>query len=713
MIYLKYIRFFFCTCAIICSSVLNGQNAKSIDSMKIALETQQGAEKLETLYELAWSLQKKKDSSGIVYGLQLLQSSRAVENYPFQVDALNILGRIAKLQRKYDDAQKYFIEAIELAKKHSYEHGIGRGFNELGLFYRRQGKNMKAIESFLESYESFKLQNKKNLLSSVAANLGNLFKDSEAYKESLAYLQESLALRVALKDTLGLARVHKYLGELSRDRKNYDEMLYHNKTSKEFYRKLKRYKSVFEMNVQVAVSYDYLNQDEKSKKIYLETKQMIPKYNIKDASSLYQNFATLYKKVGVSDSALFYYEKAQKTFKAKDDLERLIVNYNNLGNLYIDLDNDEKALSNLNKSLLLQKQVRDSSLLAKTYNSLSHFYKKKGDFQKALTYKDSSEQIQGELNKNIKNADRFEANYLRNKQQLEKFKNEAEMAAVNAEFTAEKERRNTIIMLVILVATIVLFFVILRGRKLQQAKKIAELAYEQQKIQTQLEREQQEKKLEEMLQEQERKAINSMVSGQEEERTRIANDLHDRLGSMLSVVKIHYKSVEDDLEKFKNKTKTQYEKANQLLDEACETVRKIAHNMVSGTLTKFGLMPALRELKEKIEETKTLKIELLAHGLDNRLDNSTEIQLYRVVQELLNNVIKHAKATEVTIQLLKREKDLNIMVTDNGIGFDVQKNQYEGMGLKSVKARVAEMNGHVLVDASKGSGTTITIEIPT
>jgi signal transduction histidine kinase len=260
---------------------------------------------------------------------------------------------------------------------------------------------------------------------------------------------------------------------------------------------------------------------------------------------------------------------------------------------------------------------------------------------------------------------------------------------------------------------ILLFFAILRSRKLKQAKKLAELAYEQQKVEAQLEREQQEKKLEEMLQEQERKAINSMVSGQEEERARIAKDLHDRLGSMLSVVKIHYKSVEDDLEKIKKETKTQYEKANKLLDEACEAVRKIAHNMVSGTLTKFGLVPALKELKEKIEETKTLQIELLAHGLDDRLDNTTEIQLYRVVQELLNNVLKHAEATEVTIQLLKREHDVNIMVTDNGIGFEVDEILNEGMGLKSVKARIAEMDGRVLIDSSKGNGTTVTIEIPT
>ncbi|WP_430411903.1 ATP-binding protein [Kordia sp.] len=680
--------------------------------MKTALKTQEGVVKLGTLNELAWVLQKKKDSSGIAFGLQQLQLSKKLKNYPYQVDALNILGRIAKHQQKYKDAEKYLVEATELAKNHSYDHGIGRGFNELGLFYKRQGKTMIAIESFLKSYESFKQQGKNKPLAKVTANLGNLFKEVEAYPESLTYFLESLELRTMLHDTLGLAKVHKYLGELSKDRKNYEEMLHHNLTSKKLYEELKKYKSVFEMNVQVAASYDYLNQDGKSKTTYLETKQMIPEYDIKDASNLYHNFATLYKKMGVLDSALFYYQKAQKIFKSDNDLKRLAVNYNNLGNLHNALNNNGQALSNFNQSLLLQKQVRDSSLLAKTYNALSGFYEKNKDFQKALVYKDSCEQIREQLNKNIKNADRLEANYMRDKQQLEKLKNEAEIATVNAKFTASNERRNTIIISIVLVSIVLLFFVLLRVKKLNQEKKLAELAYEQQKIEAQLAKEQQEKKLEEMLKEQERKAITSMISGQEEERERIAKDLHDRLGSMLSVVKIHYKSVEEDLEKIKNETKSQYEKANQLLDEACETVRKIAHNMVSGTLTKFGLVPALKELKQKIEETKMLQIELLAHGLDNRLDNTTEIQLYRIIQELLNNILKHANATEVTIQLLKREVDLNIMVSDNGNGFD-NNNEYEGMGLKSIKARVAEMSGNVLIDSSKGNGTTVTIEIPT
>lgn len=231
-------------------------------------------------------------------------------------------------------------------------------------------------------------------------------------------------------------------------------------------------------------------------------------------------------------------------------------------------------------------------------------------------------------------------------------------------------------------------------------------------IKTRLEREIMIQKNIELFKKQEMKSINAMIDGQEKERVRLARDLHDNVGSMLSLIKIHYMSAEDDLEGIENQAKSQYERANQLLDEVSEAVRKISHNMVSGTLTKFGLVPALKELKEKIEETKQLEIKLVTHGVDNRLDNINEIQLYRVIQELLNNVLKHAKAKNVLIKLIKTETSLDILFTDDGVGFELKHDQYEGIGLKSVKARIEEINGNLIIDSVLGRGTSISINIP-
>jgi len=702
---MKLISYFSCFFFSCFTLVCHSQNDKEIDSMQTVLKTQKGVSKINTLHELAWELQYKSDSTAIKYAQQELFLSKKNKKYESEVDALNVLGKIAKHQQYFENAKAYFLEAISVAKTHDYKHGIGRGYNELGLFYRDQGDDVDAIDAFLNSIKSFRAQKKLRNLATVYTNLGKLHRNLEAYPAALQYYLEGLELRKELEDSKGLARIYFELAELSRDRENYSKMLTHALKSKQLFEQLGRHKDIFRSNIQVALAYDYLNEDEKSKKVYLETLKLIPAYGIENASDLYHNLAILYRKTNKQDSALYYYQKAEKIFIENNDNTRLSVTYNNLGNLYADMGDFNQSLNNFNQSLALQKKAKDSSLLQKTYWSLADYYKKTGDLKKALAYKDSSENVREDIYQKIKETNRFELKYVNDKREVEATNNEIEISVLN-------EQRKTLIISIVLIAFVVLFFVMMRYRKLQQAKKIAELAFEQQKITAQLEKEQQEKKLKQMLQDQERKAITSMISGQEEERERIAKDLHDRLGSMLSVVKIHYKSVEEDLEKIKNETKSQYEKANQLLDEACETVRKIAHNMVSGTLTKFGLLPALKELKQKIEETKILQIELVVHGLDNRLDNTTEIQLYRIIQELLNNILKHASATEVTIQLLKREEDLNIMVTDNGVGFDVN-DTYEGMGLKSIKARAIEMKGHVLIDSSKGNGTTITIEIPT
>lgn len=688
---------------------LHGQRDVEIDSMKNVLQTQKGLAKIKTLDELAWQLRKRKDSLGINYALQCLELSRDLNNYEYEANALNILGKVARNQGKVADAEKYLNEAILVSKKNNYTHGIARGYNELGLFYEEKEEFLNAIDAFLYSSEWYENKGDLEATAKVFSNLAELYKNLEAYSSSLKYYLKSLELREKINDSLGLARVYRDLGILSQHRKNYEEMLQYSLRSKQIFEKLHRNKYVFRVNINIAVAYEYLNQDEKAKKTYLETLQLIPVYKIKDASDLYHNFAGFYKKINQLDSALYYYQKAQEKFKEKNDYKRLSINYHNLGNLYLSLNDSDRALANFNKSLELQKTSQNFSLLEKTYRLISVVYKERNDHQTAYAYKDSSVNIKNKVFESIKKADEYELAYEKEKRKVAVAEKEEEI------LKSKNGKKNTIIIVlfILLFVAIVLFLALMREKRLKQEKKLAQLAFKQQKIEAQLAKEQQEKKLEEMLKEQERKAITTMISGQEEERERIAKDLHDRLGSMLSVVKIHYKSVESDLEKIKNETRSQYEKANELLDEACEAVRKIAHNMVSGTLTKFGLIPALKELKQKVEETKMLQIELLAHGLDNRLDNTTEIQLYRIIQELLNNILKHANATEVTIQLLKRETDLNIMVSDNGVGFDVTNKEYEGMGLKSIKARVAEMNGQVLIDSSKGNGATITIEIPT
>ena len=200
-------------------------------------------------------------------------------------------------------------------------------------------------------------------------------------------------------------------------------------------------------------------------------------------------------------------------------------------------------------------------------------------------------------------------------------------------------------------------------------------------------------------------------SALEQERARIAKDLHDRLGSMLSAIKLQFSALEGRIAEMESHHKDQYRHVFDLLDDAVTEVRRISHDMVRGTLAQFGLERALEDLRSTIEVPGKLKVELSVFGLGDRLENKLEIALYRMVQEMVSNAMKHARADHLTVQVTRTAGLVNLIVDDNGKGFDPTASR-EGMGLGNIRARAAEFKGVVNVDSKPGRGTSISIDIP-
>jgi len=149
-----------------------------------------------------------------------------------------------------------------------------------------------------------------------------------------------------------------------------------------------------------------------------------------------------------------------------------------------------------------------------------------------------------------------------------------------------------------------------------------------------------------------------------------------------------------------------------LVDESCKEVRAISHQMAPNVLLKAGLTSAVRDFIDNIDSRK-LKVNLSTFGLQHRLDHNIEIVLYRVIQESVNNVIKHANANTLDIQLAKDEEGINAMIEDNGTGFDSsQLDKFDGIGLKNISTRVAYLRGTVDFSSRLGKGTLVAIFIP-
>lgn len=215
--------------------------------------------------------------------------------------------------------------------------------------------------------------------------------------------------------------------------------------------------------------------------------------------------------------------------------------------------------------------------------------------------------------------------------------------------------------------------------------------------------------VDQLLSQQEIKSINAMLEGQEKERDRVGKDLHDRLGSMLGGIKAQLGALEDRVVQVQQDA--QFKKAQHLLDQTVGELRQISHDMAASTLSRFGLESALKNLRDTLHIRGRLSVELSVFGLDQRLERSVEIAAYRIIQELVSNALKHAKATELSIDVNRSPGRLSVIVTDNGVGFDPARNS-EGMGLGNVRSRAASLGGTAQVDSSPGAGTTVSVVCP-
>ncbi|MGB5943663.1 MAG: sensor histidine kinase [Leeuwenhoekiella sp.] len=215
-------------------------------------------------------------------------------------------------------------------------------------------------------------------------------------------------------------------------------------------------------------------------------------------------------------------------------------------------------------------------------------------------------------------------------------------------------------------------------------------------------------KVENLLKEQELVSIDAMIAGQEKERQRVAHELHDDLGSLMVTVKLFFDNVKAD------KADPALNKAKVLLDEAYQKIRGMSHTKNSGVMASQGLLPTVRKMAKVLSETNTITVNVEAFGMEERLENSLELTIFRIVQELMTNIIKHANATEAQIHLTQHPESLNIIVEDNGKGMPLENvaTDQKGMGLTNIEKRIELLDGNFTIDSVAGKGTSVLIDVP-
>jgi signal transduction histidine kinase len=207
-----------------------------------------------------------------------------------------------------------------------------------------------------------------------------------------------------------------------------------------------------------------------------------------------------------------------------------------------------------------------------------------------------------------------------------------------------------------------------------------------------------------------RDAVRRVVEAQELERARLARELHDETGQALTSILLGLKSLEERVDSDEGRRATS--ELRELVVSTLQDVRRLAVELRPSALDDFGLVPALERLRDTVAEQSGVDIDIQSQLKEERLPEEIETALYRIVQEALTNVVKHAGATRVTIVLTQKGNAVTLLVQDDGGGFDPQDVREGGLGLTGMRERVSLLGGRLSVDSTAGAGTMLSAEVP-
>lgn len=589
-------------------------------------------------------LAKKFESIDIQRGKTYAKAALQSENDSVKAEACNQLGRFFFYTSQLDSARIYFEEA--------------KGFmNEM-----EDARNNAVVNISLGA---------------VFLRMGDYNKTIKTLTESLSYFEDN-------NDELNAAKCYSNISAAFAELGNFDKAIEYNEKALDVFNRqnMVQYQLITLPNL--AAQYLRKNDTARAIQYNLEAEKLaVSTNNKRSLSIIYNNLGSAYIELD-EQKARDYLEKAidlKNELNLKNGIE---VARGNLG--YLHLKNNEYKDA-LQYYQLVEKQVNGEQLVF-AYEQIKKCYEGLKDYQQAMFYSDKART----LNDSLQNAENKKV-FSEIQTRYETEKKEKEILTLQSQNLEMDNKRIQnlnlfLISLGIFVLSLILAYLLFkRSRQRQNAER---------------------EKLIQQLKDQELKGLDSILEAQENERQRIANDLHDNLGSRVATIKLLIENVRT---KKKKEQETEFKQLHNLAEETYHEVRKIAHNNNTGALLTKGLFPSLQEVAKQISGKNGLQVKIININIEKRIKNNIEIQVFRIIQELLTNIIKHAKASEVIIQFSEDNNELNAMIEDNGKGFDTKEISF-GFGLTNIEHRIENLNGNLVVDSSPGYGTTTIITIP-
>ncbi|MCU4175798.1 tetratricopeptide repeat protein [Carboxylicivirga sp. N1Y90] len=445
------------------------------------------------------------------------------------------------------------------------------------------------------------------------------------------------------------------------------------------------------------------------------------------------NLAAQYLKTGDTIKAIQYNHDAEKLAEKENDKRSLSIIYNNLGSIYLDRDSElarnyleetialknelnlksgvEVALGNLGH-IYLQNKDYDSAiknysevlLLVKgkqrvfAFDQIADAYRGKGDYKAALAYAILARTLNDSI---LDTENRKVFNEIQTKYETEKaFREYSDLKVNNLEIDSKRRRNQNLLIIASILLLMSLAFGYLMHASVLRKKELAQQSF---KIKQQ--------ELEKLLKTRELEGIDAIIDAQEQERSRMADDLHDNLGSKIATLKLYIEEIRNRMITDSYEREMLLGKLKYLADEAYKEVRTIAHNKNTKSYISKGLIIATQTVADQISMSNQLTINVFNVDVNQFISNAIEIQVFRSIQELLTNVIKHAHASVVNIQFSKDDGLLLVIVEDNGRGFELNTSP-KAYGLKNIDDRMDKLSGSMNIDSTPGNGTTVILTVP-
>ncbi len=521
--------------------------------------------------------------------------------------------------------------------------------NYIGHRYRRLNDIPHAMEMFQKSLRESLEINHKWGVADAHNNIYLIYFGQNKLEKAKESLNSALDIFAELGDSLQIAKCYHNLGKV--------------------------WQSSGELDVALA---------------YME-KALAIKKNMTDTistSNSMAGIADIYKFKGEHQKALTRFKEVLELRRSIHYVDGEISSLMHIGGVYVNLENYKEANRWIHQALDLALKSDRIRLASQCYLGLSQFYAADQDFENAYKYQLLYHQVTDSINsaRNAAHLDELLVQYETEKQQRELVELGLQQEKDAASLAEANFWQSTLIMGILMIVGIAILVVILIIRHNRSQREAAK------------------RKAEKRASELKLQALNALIQGQESERKRIAQDLHDGLGGMLASLRIRMPAEGNAPEEVQGLAEH--------VDEICGELRRIAHNMMPEVLLRFGLVAAIEDLAQKVNSGGRLNVEVQQVGMEGAKarDENFELPVYRIVQELLSNALKHANATEILVQFYQEEKRLNIIVEDNGDGFAADNS--EGMGMKSLRSRIEYLNGTLTIDSQPKNGTSAIVELP-